>query len=244
LRQEAARQAREAEERRLAKEAEERRLAQEAEERRIAAEAEARRQAAAEVEAKRVAEERARQAAEAEARRQAEAQAAARQAEAEAARQAEERARQAAALDRLRAEKAREQKQAGTSSPALPLQSARRKTLIGRADYDNQLLIFAEVWRRSVNTRAPFEVLDKAKKGNSYQNPWVTVALRADGQVESITFERSSGVPEIDAAIRQVIMMLAPYNRFPRELAAEYDIIEVPAIWSFNRAVRLFWGGG
>jgi hypothetical protein len=116
-------------------------------------------------------------------------------------------------------------------------------TLIGRADQDTQLLIFAEVWRRNINTRAPFEVLEKAKTG-TYVNPWVTVGLRADGQVDSVTFDRSSGVPEIDAAVRQIILMLAPYNRFPRELAAEYDIIEVPAVWTFNRAVRLFWGGG
>ena len=125
----------------------------------------------------------------------------------------------------------------------MPSQQPRR-TLIGRAEDDEQVLIFAEVWRRGINKRAPFDLLDKAKNGNTYRNPHVTVALRADGQVDSITFEQSSGVPEIDAAVRQVIMMLAPYSRFPRELAAEYDIIEIPAVWSFNRAVRLFWGGG
>ncbi len=104
-------------------------------------------------------------------------------------------------------------------------------------------MIFAEVWRRNVNARASFDILAKAKNG-AYQNPSVTVALRPDGQVESVTFERSSGVPEIDAAVRQIIMMLAPYNRFPRELASEYDVIEIPAVWTFNRAVRLYWGGG
>jgi outer membrane biosynthesis protein TonB len=166
-------------------------------------------------------------------------------AEAEARRAAEERARQqAAALEKQKADQAaQEKKQASLPVPPSQSNSARRKTVIGRADQDEQLLIFAEVWRRNVNMRAPFEVLAKAKSG-PYQNPWVTVALRPDGQVESITFERSSGVPEIDNAIRQVIMMLAPYNRFPRELAAEYDVIEIPAVWSFNRAVRLYWGGG
>jgi outer membrane biosynthesis protein TonB len=186
------------------------------------------RQEAARQEASR--QEAARQAREAEDRRLA--------AEAEARKAAEERARQqAATLDKLRAE------QAKVSPPSVPADSSRRRTLFGRTDEDPQVAIFQEVWRRNVNARAPFEILAKAKTG-SYQNPWVTVALRPDGQVESVTFDRTSGVQEIDAAVRQIIMMLAPYNRFPRELASEYDVIEIPAVWTFNRAVRLYWGGG
>ena len=91
--------------------------------------------------------------------------------------------------------------------------------------------------------RAPLEILEKARN-SPYHNPWVTVALRSNGEVESISINRSSGVPEIDAAVREVILALAPYKQFPRELAADYDVIEIPSIWSFNRAVRLFWSGG
>lgn len=131
------------------------------------------------------------------------------------------------------------------SYPSVPANSPRRKTLIGSfgQEIDIELMIFAEVWRRNVNTKAPFSLIEKTKT-EGYKNPWVIVALRSDGSVEGIKFDRSSGVQELDNAVRQIILMLAPYGDFPPELAAEYDIIEIPSIWTFNKALRLIWGGG
>jgi outer membrane biosynthesis protein TonB len=54
---------------------------------------------------------------------------------------------------------------------------------------------------------------------------------------------QSSGVAEVDAAVRKIIQNLAPYSPFPRDLAAEYDVIEIRRIWSFDTAVRLFGTG-
>ena len=105
------------------------------------------------------------------------------------------------------------------------------------------MVIFAEVWRRNVNSSAPFSLLHKAKT-TDYKNPWVTVALRSDGSVESIKFDHSSGVSAIDTAVQQIILMLSPFDPFPPELAAEYDVIDIPSIWTFNTALRLIWSGG
>ncbi|MFY9329243.1 MAG: hypothetical protein WAO76_14705 [Georgfuchsia sp.] len=121
--------------------------------------------------------------------------------------------------------------------------SQRRGTLLGGYLPDVEVVIFAEVWRRNINSNAPFSLLQKAK-AEDYKNPWVTVALRSDGSVENIRFDHSSGVTAIDVAVRQTIMLLSPYDPFPPELAAEYDVIDIPSIWTFNNALRLIWGGG
>ncbi|MBK9360959.1 MAG: TonB C-terminal domain-containing protein [Rubrivivax sp.] len=42
----------------------------------------------------------------------------------------------------------------------------------------------------------------------------VTVAVRSDGSVESVTVVVPSGVPELDEAIRRIVMALAPYPPF------------------------------
>jgi TonB family protein len=68
----------------------------------------------------------------------------------------------------------------------------------------------------------------------------VTVALRSNGTVEAVTFNRSSGVAQIDEAIRRVVQSLAPYQAFPPELAREYDVIEIRRAWTFDSAIRLF----
>jgi TonB family protein len=71
----------------------------------------------------------------------------------------------------------------------------------------------------------------------------VTVALRSDGSVEGVTINRSSGAPEIDRAIQTIVMALSPYPPFPRDLAMDYDVIEIRRVWTFDNAVRLFSGG-
>ena len=73
-----------------------------------------------------------------------------------------------------------------------------------------------------------------------YTDPVVTVAVRRDGSVESITFVRSSGVPALDEAVRRIIQGQANYPAFQPALAREYDVIEIRRSWHFDTAVRLY----
>jgi TolA protein len=107
---------------------------------------------------------------------------------------------------------------------------------------DIQVDIYAAAWRTMVRTNAPFEPLQAAKTA-AYENPTVTVAIHSDGSVDSVTFNRSSGIPELDDAIRSAIEKLAPYDPFPPQLEADCDVIEFPSIWSINRGLRLTWRG-
>jgi len=52
----------------------------------------------------------------------------------------------------------------------------------------------------------------------------VTVAIRSDGSVEAVTFVVSSGVAEIDEAIRRIVESQRPYPAFPPALGREVDI--------------------
>ena len=61
--------------------------------------------------------------------------------------------------------------------------------------------------------------------------------------MEGVVFNRSSGLPELDQAVRRVIMMLAPYEPMPREVALDYDVIEVMRVWSIGEGLRLVYGG-
>jgi TonB family protein len=101
--------------------------------------------------------------------------------------------------------------------------------------------MFAEGWRQKVEQNAPFELLQAAKTG-TYVNPLVTVALRSDGSVESVVINRSSGVPAIDNAVRQIVLMLSPYEPIPRDLALDYDVVEIERVWTFDAGLRLVYG--
>ncbi|MCY1378536.1 hypothetical protein D9M69_661800 [compost metagenome] len=73
-----------------------------------------------------------------------------------------------------------------------------------------------------------------------HTQPVVTVAIRSDGTVESVTFVRSSGVTAIDEAIPRIVHSQANYPAFPPGLASEYDVIEIRRTWHFDMAVRLY----
>jgi TonB family protein len=73
-----------------------------------------------------------------------------------------------------------------------------------------------------------------------HTDPMVTVAIRSDGSIESITFVRSSGVPAIDDAIRRIIHNQMPYLPFQPALSREYDVIEIRRTWHFDTGIRLY----
>ncbi len=126
--------------------------------------------------------------------------------------------------------------QAATSS------GLRRRTLIGRTDPDSVLVMYAENWRRKIELNTTSETIDllREAKKQPRADPLVTVALRSNGTVEAVTFNRSSGVAKIDEAVRRTVQNLAPYQAFPPDLAREYDVIEIRRVWTFDTAIRLY----
>ena len=84
-----------------------------------------------------------------------------------------------------------------------------------------------------------FDMVREAAK-QPHTDPLVTVAIRSDGSVESVTFVRSSGVAAIDEAIRRIVQSQAPYQAFPPGLAREFDVIEIRRTWHFDMAIRLY----
>ena len=68
----------------------------------------------------------------------------------------------------------------------------------------------------------------------------MTVAIRSDGSVESVTFVRASGVAAIDDAVRRIVQNQAGYQTFPPGLVREFDVIENRRTWHFDIAIRRY----
>ncbi len=125
------------------------------------------------------------------------------------------------------------------SGPALSSGSARRGRLFGRADANAELVLYAEAWARKIQLNMTLDLVRDAAK-RPHNDPLVTVAIRSDGSVESVTFVRSSGVAEIDEAVRRIVRSQTPYQAFPPGLAREFDVIEIRRTWHFDTAIRLY----
>ena len=117
--------------------------------------------------------------------------------------------------------------------------SARRGRIFGRTDANAELVAYAEAWGRKIQQNMAFDkIRDVARL--PHNDPMVTVAVRSDGSVESVTFVRSSGVPAMDEAVRSIVQSLANYQAFPPALERDYDVIEIRRTWHFDMSIRLY----
>ncbi len=125
------------------------------------------------------------------------------------------------------------------SSSLLPgVSSLRRGWLLGRADPNGEMMLYAEAMSQKIEMNMTMDMVRDVVK-QPHTTPVVTVAVRADGSIEKITFVVSSGVPAIDDAIRKVVASQAPYAKFSPALARQYDVIEIRRSWLFDVAIRL-----
>ena len=101
------------------------------------------------------------------------------------------------------------------------------------------MVLYAEAWARKIAFNTPLDTVRDLSR-QPHVDPVVTVAIRSDGSVESVTFVLSSGSPDIDEAIRRIVQGQVPYKPFSPALARDYDVIEVRRTWYFDGAVRLY----
>ena len=124
------------------------------------------------------------------------------------------------------------------NSLPLSLSTARRIKLWGRYHVNVELVRYAEAWARKIQFNTPLETVREIAK-RPHTAPMVTVAIRSDGSVESVTIEVSSGVAQVDDALRRIVEDRRPYQPFQPELARDFDVIEIRRTWHFGSAVQL-----
>jgi TonB family protein len=111
--------------------------------------------------------------------------------------------------------------------------------LLGRTDANAELILYAEAWERKIHLNTPIETVRELAQ-RPHTPAMVTVAIRSNGSVESVTFVSSSGSPDIDEAIRRIVRSHENYPPFPPALAREFDVIEIRRTWRFDSAIRLY----
>jgi protein TonB len=72
-----------------------------------------------------------------------------------------------------------------------------------------------------------------------YAEVVVTVSVRADGSLEGMTLERTSGDSKIDSAAILLLKKMAPYPRFKGNLKAGFDVLDITTKLVFTPANTL-----
>ncbi len=109
-----------------------------------------------------------------------------------------------------------------------------RRKFVGVRTEEFSAARYIEDWRLKVERIGTLNY-PEAARGKLYGSLVLTVALRADGSIERIEINRSSGQPILDEAAKRIVTMAAPYAAFPPELRRDTDILVFTRTWSFTR---------
>jgi protein TonB len=114
-----------------------------------------------------------------------------------------------------------------------------RKKFIGASAVEYRFAQYEEDWRRKVERIGTVNYPAEAR-GRLYGNLTMTVTLRADGNVESVEPDRSSGLKVLDEAAFRIVRLASPYATFPPNILREYDQLVITRTWFFGRGDRLW----
>jgi len=98
---------------------------------------------------------------------------------------------------------------------------------------------YVEDWRQKVERVGNLNYPEAARQMKLYGNLILTVSIRADGSVEKVVIERSSGNRVLDAAATRIVEMAAPYSAFPSDIRRDTEILDITRTWTFARGDEL-----
>lgn len=113
-----------------------------------------------------------------------------------------------------------------------------RKKFVGARTQEYRFAQYIEDWRQKVERIGNLNY-PPAARGKLYGNLTLTVEIRADGEIEKIDLNRSSGQKVLDDAAIRIVRMAAPYAAFPPDIRREFEILSITRTWSFTQGDQL-----
>ncbi|AUN96312.1 energy transducer TonB [Pseudazoarcus pumilus] len=113
-----------------------------------------------------------------------------------------------------------------------------RKVHIGTRAKEYRFAQYAEDWRQKVERIGTLNYPDDAR-GRIYGSLVMTVEIRADGTLERVEIDRSSGHDVLDRAAAQIVRMAAPYAPFPPDIRDDTDRVVITRTWTFTNSDQL-----
>lgn len=110
-----------------------------------------------------------------------------------------------------------------------------KRKQIGARAQEYRFAAYVESWRQKVEKIGNLNYPEAAKAQKLYGSLRMTVAIKADGSIEYIEINQSSGHKILDDAARRIVEMSAPYAEFSADMRRDTDIIEIVRTWTFTR---------
>jgi protein TonB len=111
-----------------------------------------------------------------------------------------------------------------------------KRKFIGARASEYRFAHYVDNWRVKIERIGNLNYPEEAKTRKIYGSLQLTVAIKADGEVESVEINRSSGHRFLDQAAIRIVRLAAPFDRFPDNIRSDTDILHITRTWTFTRA--------
>ena len=115
-----------------------------------------------------------------------------------------------------------------------------RRRFVGARTQEYRFARYIEDWRLKVERIGTLNYPQTARDQKIYGSLQLTVSIKADGTVDKVEINRSSGQKVLDQAALRIVELAAPYASFPPDILQDTDILSITRTWTFARSDQLF----
>ncbi|HUQ28665.1 MAG TPA: energy transducer TonB [Usitatibacter sp.] len=111
-----------------------------------------------------------------------------------------------------------------------------RRRFIGARAQEYRFAQYIDTWRLRIERIGNLNYPEEARARRIYASLTLTVAIKKDGEIESVEINKSSGYPFLDRAAQRIVRLAAPFEPFPGSIKSDTDILHITRTWTFTRA--------
>ena len=114
-----------------------------------------------------------------------------------------------------------------------------KRTFIGARTTEYRFARYVDSWRQKIERVGNLNYPEEAKSRKLYGALQLTIAIKANGEVEDVQINKSSGHKLLDEAAKRIVHLAAPYDRFPDNIKRDTDVLHITRTWLFTKADTL-----
>ncbi len=114
-----------------------------------------------------------------------------------------------------------------------------RRKFIGARTQEYRFAQYIEDWRVKIERLGNLNYPEQARSQQLFGKLQLSVSIRANGTLENVEVDRSSGHRILDAAAVRIVKLAAPYAPLPDDIRRDTDILTITRTWSFTQSDHL-----
>ncbi len=112
-------------------------------------------------------------------------------------------------------------------------QRPKRKFVGGRTQ-EYRFAVYVDNWRQKIERVGNLNYPGQARARGIHGSVQVTVAIKANGEVEDIEIHSSKANKVLKDAVRRIVTLSTPFERFPDSFKLDTDILHITRTWVFG----------